>query len=236
MLRLEKQDIEAVLCLLLMSIFSYDSKFNEVMGFIADLFITNVIFLLCCLPIVTIGAAQTGLHTAMRVLQDPKDERSVLKAFFRGFKSGFFTVTVNHVIFLVLDGILLYTLWVAYTNRDAGLFVHWAFPLVMLILCLVIHALLPAFHSRFGCRMSQLFRNCILLFISHPLRALCVGALTWAPMAMFYLAPALFRNISAVFLCVYYSVAFLFCVVLLNKPFDLLIQDTDPDEAIEEVK
>lgn len=236
MLRLGNQDTEAVRCPLLMSIFSYDSKLNNVLAFIADLFITNVVYLLCCLPIVTIGAAQSGLHTAMRVLQDPQNDSSVLKAFFRGFKNGFLTVTVNHVIFLVLDAILLYTLWVAFTNRDTGLFVHWAFPLVILILCLVIHALLPAFHSLFGCRVSQLFRNCVLLFISHPLRSLCVGALTWAPLVLFLLKESLFMNVSVVFISVYYSIAFLFCVVLLQKPFDLLIGDTDPDEVIEKVK
>lgn len=219
-----------------MSIFSYDSKLNQVLGFIGDLFIINVMYLVCCIPIVTIGAAQSGLYTAMKVLQDPNDDNSAIKAFFRGFKSGFFTVMLVHTIFLVLDAILLYTLFMAYEYRELDMFIHWAFPLVILILCMVVHSLVPAFHSRFACKPFHLFRNCVLLLISRPIRSLAVGALTWAPLVLFLLKTNTFIRISVVFITVYYSIAFLFNVVIMQKPFKLLIEEIDPDEEIQEVK
>lgn len=218
------------------NLFSYESKLTNVLGFVGDIFIMNVVYLLTCAPIVTIGAAQAGLYTAMRVLQDPADDRSVLKAYFRGFKSGFFKISFVHIVFLMLDAMLVYTIWVSYVNREAGLFVHWAFPTVILCLCGVIHALLPAFHSQFNCKPFHLFRNCVLLFISHPLRSLGVGLLTWAPMIIYFWDGNTFYHASAAFFAVYFSIAFLFNVIMLQKPFKLLMEDEDPDEEIEEIK
>lgn len=217
-------------------IFSYDSKLTSVLSFVADLFILNIIYLFSCIPLVTIGAAQAGLYTAMRVLQDPMDDSSVLKAYFRGFKNGFGSITIVHTAFLILDLMLIYTLWVCFTNVNTGLFVHWAFPLVVLCICGVIHALLPAFHARFRCRPFHLFRNCVLLFISHPLRSIIIGLLTWAPLIILLWNVGFFSTASVVFFTVYYSVAFLFGVVLLQKPFKLLMENDDPDEAFDEIK
>ena len=41
-------------------LFSYDSKLMQILNFIGDLIILNVLYLVCCLPVVTIGAAQIG--------------------------------------------------------------------------------------------------------------------------------------------------------------------------------
>lgn len=227
-----------VLCFFFMSnnIFSYDSKLNNVLGFIGDLFLVNILYVVFSLPVVTMGAAQAGLYTAMRILQNQEDDRPVVKAFFRGFKSGFFKITLNFLIFLILDIMLLYTLWVCYTNQELGMFVHWAFPLVILLLCLVIHALLPAFHSQFNCKPFHLFRNCLLLFISHPLRSVLVAALTWAPAILYFLNTTFFVNVGAAFISVYYSIAFMFNAMLLSKPFEQLMEDDACDEEIEDVK
>jgi len=208
-------------------IFSYDSKLMQVFGFVADLFIVNVVFLLCCLPIVTIGAAQAGLYNAMRVKQDLNNGRSVVKVFFEGFKDGFGTITLTSTLFLVFDVAALYTLLMAFSYRDTGLFIHWAFPAVILALSLVLHSLLPAFHSRFGCRPFALIRNCGLLLFTHPVRAVAVTVLTWLPIGLFFLTPNLWLQLGALFITVYYSVAFLFCELLMKRPFKLLIDDME---------
>lgn len=215
------------------NLFSYDSKLTNVLSYIGDLFIINVLFLVCCLPIFTIGAAQAGLYTAMRQMIDPNDDRSCIKAFFRGFANGFGKITLVSTFFLVLDVILLYTLIMAWDYKDTGLFIHWGFPGVILLLCLLVHSLLPLFHSRFNCGPMQLFRNCLLLLVSHPLRSVAVAVLTWAPAVLFFLMPNLFLDLGALFVTVYYSVAFLFGAYLMIKPFKLLIDDMEGDEKEE---
>ncbi len=221
------------------NLFSYDSKLTQVLSYIADLFILNVIFLICCLPIFTIGAAQAGLYTATRQMLDPFDDRSVIKAFFRGFASGFVKISVVHTVFLLLEFMLLYTFLMILEGMDTGLYMHWALPAIMLCLCLLIHSLIPAFHSRFNCRPFHLFRNSILLLAVSPLRSLAVMVLTWAPAVLFFVAmyrgsPRLFFNLGALFITVYYSVAFLFGALMMTKPFKLLIDDIEEAEDKDE--
>ena len=43
-------------------IFNMDNKFFTFMGRVADLIILNLLFLLCCIPIVTIGPAITAMY------------------------------------------------------------------------------------------------------------------------------------------------------------------------------
>jgi len=103
------------------NIFSYDSKLVTSLSFIADLFILNLLYLVCCLPLFTIGAAQAGLHNAVRILQDPLDGRSTVKAFFRGFKEGFGRITLAWLLFYVIEGILYYTLYITLTYENRPL-------------------------------------------------------------------------------------------------------------------
>lgn len=212
------------------NLFSYDSIIMRVLGFVADLFILNLIFLVCCLPVITIGPAQAGLYTAMRGLSDPEDDSSCLKAFFRGFRNGFGNICIAWLLFLLLDAILIYTLLMTFSYADSGLFIHWAFPLVILILIMILHSLLPVFHAQFRCTFFRLIHNAWLLMISQPLRAILVGALTWAPAVLFFLAPVFWVKISPLFLTVYYSICCLIGVTAMRKPFKLLIDRFNESE------
>ena len=44
-------------------LFSYDSKLMQTLTFVGDLIILNLLYLLCCVPVFTIGAAQAVLET-----------------------------------------------------------------------------------------------------------------------------------------------------------------------------
>ena len=84
------------------NLFSYDNKVMQVLMTIGDLVILNILFLLCSIPIVTMGAAQAGLYTAVRVITDKEDDSSPAAGFFRGFKTGFFKITLIWIPFLLI--------------------------------------------------------------------------------------------------------------------------------------
>lgn len=206
------------------NIFYYDSKIMQLLGYVADLFILNVIFLICCLPVITIGPAQAGLFTAMDVLRDPMDDSPCVRAFFKGFKSGFGKISLVSTFFLLMDILLLYTLMVTWSYQDTGRYLHWGIPGVVLIVCMLIQALLPVFHARFNCGPVQLVRNGLVLLVMYPLRSVVIGILIWAPLALFLLATNTFANLGALFITVYYSVAYLLAAYMLKKPFGKLIE------------
>lgn len=215
------------------SLFSVDSKFGQVMCFVADLVLLNLLFLLCCIPIVTIGAAQSGLYAAIRPLRDPEDGRSCYKLFFKGFVSGFWRITLVWTVFLVIDAILFYTMWICFENQALGIFVHWGVPCAGLIFSLLLHSLTTIFHSQFDCSAGQLFRNTFLLFATNPFHSVVVAVLTWAPVLLAGFKFTTFADLIPLFVAVYYSLALLVNSTVMKKPFQGLIDYMNGDEVEE---
>ena len=83
-------------------IFGYDSKALRFLGRVSDLLFLNMLFILCCIPIFTIGAAQAGQYRAVLAMQDPDSDYTWPQAFFMGFKDGFWNITIASMIMLVL--------------------------------------------------------------------------------------------------------------------------------------
>ena len=75
-------------------LFSPDSKFMRFMSVLGDLMLLNFIFLLCSVPVVTIGASITALYTVVFRMVREKDSRSVVVQFFRSFRQNFRRATL----------------------------------------------------------------------------------------------------------------------------------------------
>lgn len=211
-------------------IFNPESKFGQMMSFVADLFVLNILFLICCLPIVTIGAAQAGLYNAVQPLRDQEDGRSCYKLFFKGFANGFWRITLVWCAFLAIILIALYTTLMAFDYQHTGRLIHWGIPLAMLILTMLIQSLTTIFHSKFSCTSFQLFRNSVILMITNPFHSIGVAVLNWLPIAMFMLWTQTFFDTLPIFIGVYYTVAYLFSSTIMKKPFQRLIDHLNGDD------
>lgn len=204
-------------------IFSYDSKLMRLLGVAADFIILNVIYLLCCLPVFTVGAAQAGLYTAIRVLTDPEDDSSCVKAFFKGFASGFGRITLVWCVFAALIGFLGWS-FVMVGYYGGGQTRVWMCVAAISIFALF-QSVIPPFHARFQCTALQLLRNAFFLILGNPLRCIGVTVLTWGPVLLGLLNLNLFLQGTIVVLAIYYSIAFLFNTTLLRKPFRRLTEN-----------
>lgn len=187
---------------------------------VADLIIANILYLVCCIPIVTISAAQAGLFTAMRTMLDPKDDRSVAKAFFRGFRDGFVASTMAGSILLLILAALIFV----FANTLAVFFAGGSLLPVILsglaaALAYITHSLIGPFHASFGCTVGQLLRNCLLTAFAYPLRALLVAVLTALPVIVFFIRMDIVMGGIVAIIALYYSTAYLGCCSLLKKPF-----------------
>lgn len=201
-----------------MNLFSYESKPMQILIFLGDLLLLNFFFLLCCLPVVTIGAAQAGLFTAVRVLSDPEDDSSASAAFFRGFVGGFGKVTVAWGILTLLIAAIAFAGYVAIMNGSPV----WI-ALVALCVCALFQSQIAPFHSRFDCTPWQLIRNAWFFVVAHPLRAFGVAILMWAPVIVVLLSVYTFMMLTPIWISIYYSTACLFSYSMMKKPFATLI-------------
>ncbi len=84
---------------------SNDSPFGYFFGKAGDIIITNLLFVLCSLPIFTIGASLTAMMTTFRKLEMGEGE-SIPKIFFSSFKKNFKTSTIMWLLTLLLFFIL----------------------------------------------------------------------------------------------------------------------------------
>lgn len=219
-----------------MGLFSYDSKPMQILSFIGDLIILNFIYLICCLPIITIGAAQAGLHTAIKVLVDPEDDSSPSGAFFRGFVSGFGSITLGwglialaFVLVIVLGGAAIAL------GSPAWIIVFG------IVICAIFLSVIPVIHSRFGCTAMQLIRNAFYLIFAHPLRSIGVTAVVFFP--FFALADALlgflkwfdiysFMAYTPIWGTVYFSGVFCFANSFMKKPIKTMIDEFNSRNGI----
>ena len=147
-------------------LFNMDNKFFTVMGRVADLIMLNVVFLICCLPIVTIGASLTALHYV--TLKMARNEESyIIRSFFKSFKQNFKQATVINLIMLAVAAILYMDLRIVGniggTMSQVLYIVFIAFGILYLMVFLYIYPVLAKFYNS----VKNTFRNAFLMAIRH---------------------------------------------------------------------
>ena len=206
-----------------MNIFNYESKFNQIVMMIADLIILNLLYIICCVPIFTIGAAQAGMFTGIRVLLDPDDDSPVYRAFFRGFSNGFGKITiVSTTLLAILAGLTVLLVYTLTLMLAGGSTLSVVVCIVAMAIVYIIHTISGPFHATFGCTAKQLFRNGFLVAMAYPLRSLLSAVLILIPLAVLMVWPHIFLGGLVAFSALYYSVAYLMIFSLLKKPFQRL--------------
>lgn len=110
-----------------MKFFSYDSKFSQILLCVCKSCCLNFLWLICSLPIVTIGASTTALYyVSFKIVKE--EDRSLTRMFFRAFRENFRQATVLWLIFLAAgtllaaDGFFLYRLRSASSGGEAMIF------------------------------------------------------------------------------------------------------------------
>lgn len=207
-------------------LFSYENPIMQILMYIGDLIILNFLFLICSVPIFTIGAAQAGMYTAMRVLRDKEDDSSVTAAFFRGFKNGFGKVTIAWGVMTLVTLLVAYVCVCAYAMELPV----WI-CIIPVVLLAWLGAQVTAIHSRFDCKVLELIRNCWFLCVSHPLRTLGVTIFTWLPLVVFLLDGFTFLSLVPAWCIIYFSLAYLFNQTFLAKPFDVMVKEFNKRQA-----
>lgn len=202
-----------------MAFMRYDSPWVQLLNRVTDMILLNVLYLFSCIPLFTIGAAQAGLYTAVKVMLDKEDDSSVFAAYWRGFRSGFGTITAAWGLVTLL---LLFVIWI-----DVSAYMLGA-PLVVLIIgaaiVVLFQTILPAFHSRFASDFKMLLRNTFFFIIAYPLHCLAVTVITILPVILTaFIDLYTLLGGTPILIMFYYSAAIMTSFMLLRKPFNTLI-------------
>ncbi|MBR6452686.1 MAG: YesL family protein [Lachnospiraceae bacterium] len=179
------------------SFFSVEGPLFSGLDRMADLFWLNILFIVCCIPVVTIGASTTALYYV--TLKMVKNEEShITKSFFRAFKDNFRQSTVIWLLALLIGGILFadYSImsgaWIDISTMP-GIFRK--VMLVILLIAALLYAIILRYVfpllARFDNTIKNTMRNALLIGIRHlPFTGLLL-LIVAAAVAIFYFIPTL---------------------------------------------
>ena len=140
---------------------------SPVLGFITKIVYCvylNILWLVCSLPIVTIGASTTALfYVTLKMAKN--EEGNITRAFFHSFKDNFKQGTIIWMILLVLGIILGIDGYVLYHMRFENAF--WTICSAVFIVALAAYAIVVMYIfpllSRFDNTVTAMFKNSIML-------------------------------------------------------------------------
>ena len=102
-----------------MRIFSYESKFSQVMSRIVNGCYLNLLWFVCSIPLFTIGAATTALYTVtLKMVTD--EEGDITSQFFGSFKENFKQATQLWLIIAAGAALLAADIYVLNHLRDSA--------------------------------------------------------------------------------------------------------------------
>ena len=190
---------------------------NPVMRYIIKIFdcmCLSILWLTCCLPFITAGAATTALYaTIYRYLR--RDEGHLLRTFFGAFRENWKRSTLVWLVVLAAGILLGVDMLVFRTMALQGQALGKLYLLILLLICIWITWAVYAFAycARFHGGAKDVLRGSSLLMLLHPLQALTVFAPTAAGILLICMAPG-FAFIAP-------AVIVLTCSITLEKIFKL---------------
>ena len=191
--------------------FRADSPLMRAIGRVGDLALINILFLLCSLPVFTLGASAAAMYTVTLQIVRHEDGKLV-KTFFSAFKSNFGQSTVLTLIFLAVFAGLYLDLRVMQANPALFPLAFRVGTCVAAILICFTASYVFALQAKFSNTVWGTLKNAFLLSLAHPLSSIVIAVLTFLPVAMALFATYYFLLASIVFFLFWFS-----CAAALNS-------------------
>ena len=167
-----------------MNIFEEGSPFQRFLNKVADLLILNLITLVMCVPIITIGAALTAMHYVLLKMVRG-EEGYIVKSFFHSFKREFGQATILWILFVALGALMASNM--VLVLEGTGHYPIWlpSSILVAAVLELIIMIYTFALLSRFDNSVYHTLLNAVTLTFSELPRSLAMAVITLTPAIAF---------------------------------------------------
>ena len=177
----------------------------------------NLLFLVACIPVVTIGQAWCGLMGAIRY--NIRGEKWIV-GFKVGFKTRFFRGTLVWIVGLLAALFFMWDMNAALATGDTVTLI--ASSLMFAFVTMLLHAALTL-NVYIYTGVATWLKNAVDLLFKTPLQLLLGAAMFWLPiLGVLVLMPDdpgiiyLVLEFSLVFLCVYYTLAALVTTMALK--------------------
>ena len=169
--------------------FNMDNKFFSAMSRVADLIILNILCLVCCLPVVTIGPSLTALfYVTLKMVRN--EESYIAKGFFKSFRENLKQGIIINGIMLLIAGVLYIDFRFVSTTNDVYSRVMFVLLMVALIFYTMIFLYIYPILAKFVNTVKNTFSNALLMSIRHLPFTLLMAAVTALPAVIFFYSPS----------------------------------------------
>lgn len=205
------------------NIFSYDSKFFEKLGEVSNIIILNFIFIISCVPVVTIGVSITSLYyVAMKMVK--KQEIYILKEYIKVFKENFKISTIVWFIMIMIGGILVVDVYLVtlVSNELISNIVKLVFTMISILYIFTITYVFPII-SKFDNSIKNTIINSILISIQNLPYTIIIIILNLSPLLLISLFSSQWGNIIFFYTVIGFGIIIYINSILFEKIFNKLI-------------
>lgn len=218
--------------------FSTNSPLWRAMSKIADLIWLNILFVVCSIPVFTIGAALSAMYSVTFKLVI-NEEGSISRDFFNAFRENFRQATVLWLIMLGVGLFLVADVFMAVhlpgLIRDAA---HVLLAIIGILYLLTFSYLFPL-QSRFANPVKRTMMNALLISTRHLLpTSIAVSALTAVPAVVVWFWPHLILEFLPIVVLILFAAIAFFVSKILRPVFQKYIdlQVRQQEEAFDEAQ
>ena len=187
-------------------IFDYDNNFFAGISKVSDTIILNFLFVICSIPIVTIGASTTALYcVSMKSTRD--EDVYAVKEFFKQFKQNFKESTIIWLILLLVASFIGLDFYMCslMSNDILSTAFKFIFTLISIVIGFIVVYVFPLV-ARFENSIKNTLMNAVLMSIKHLPYTLIMLVLTLMPLGAFVLFGKYWGQIVFLDTCISFGV------------------------------
>ena len=203
------------------NLFGYDTPIGSRIIRLCDLILLNVVYIICCLPIFTVGAANTALYyVTLRMQRD--EENGVFKDFFSSFSRNFKQSLGLTVVFIGSGLMILLNIYL-FHHMELGILnvCVYVLYLALIIHCVLFAYVFPVF-ARYDNSVKNTLKNALILSIRYPVNSVVVTLIANLPLIGILLFPQIFYYIAFTWLFLMFALQAYWNASLFRRIFDQL--------------
>ena len=208
-----------------MKFFSIDGPVFRFLTLVFDLLVLNILYILTCVPVVTVGAATSALYRTMLNRRYGRD--AGIRAYLGFLKSNFRQSTPRYLACLLIGALLVFD--IRYTRTGNLPAPRFLLPvlLLLLIILLALSSWTLALTGQFDNTAKGTLKNAALLAPRHLLTTFLL-LLRFLPALVALASAELFLVVSILFFSVHFSLAAWLASIPMSRVFLSLMT---PEEA-----
>lgn len=187
-----------------MNFLSENSIFGRTFGFLGQMILLNLLWMACCLPVITAGASTTALFYCTLKLHKDGDIRTI-RDFFKSFRQNFIQSTVIWIL-MIVAALVIYLEKESVSSMPGGASQIFSYVIVAVCIPLVLIALyiFPTI-AAFENKLRVLLTHAFYFAVKHIGYAIAVAVITILPMFMTLVDAKMFPIYLFVWLCCGFS-------------------------------